>query len=224
MSKLVAVVGPEGSGKTTSIETMDPKDTYVIGIAGKEMPFRGSDKMYNTENRNYKVVESAREVLDLLKVLSKDALHIKNIVIDDANYIMAFDLVNKATETGFTKFSLLAQGMVRLIQEAKKLREDIIVYYFTHSDEVEDSGEIVTYKMKTAGKMLDNQVNLAGLFTIVLYTHVETKGDKSSYWFVTNRFQKLPAKSPRGMWTEIKIPNDLKEVTSTIRDYYSIQK
>ena len=221
MSKLVGVVGDTGTGKTSSIETMDPKDTYVIGVAGKEMPFKGSDKKYNTENRNYKAVESAKEVLDLLKVLSKDAPHIKNIVIDDANYIMAFDLVNKATETGFTKFSLLAQGMVRLIQEAKKLREDLIVYYFTHSDEVEDSGEIVTYKMKTAGKMLDNQVNLAGLFTIVLYTYVETKGDKSSYWFVTNRFQKFPAKTPRGMFSEIKVPNDLAEITKTIREYYN---
>lgn len=221
MSKLVGVVGDTGTGKTSSIETMDPKDTYVIGVAGKEMPFKGSDKKYNAENRNYKAVESAKEVLDLLKVLSKDAPHIKNIVIDDANYIMAFDLVNKATETGFTKFSLLAQGMVRLIQEAKKLREDLIVYYFTHSDEVEDSGEIVTYKMKTAGKMLDNQVNLAGLFTIVLYTYVETKGDKSSYWFVTNRFQKFPAKTPRGMFSETKVPNDLAEVTRTIREYYN---
>lgn len=219
-SKLVAVVGETGSGKTTSIETMDPKDTYVIGVAGKELPFRGADKMYSTENRNYKAVESAKEILDLLKVISKEAPHVKNIVIDDANYIMSFDLVNKATETGFTKFSLLAQGMVRLIQEAKKLRDDLIVYYFSHSDEVEDSGEIVTYKMKTSGKMLDNQVNLAGLFTIVLYTYVETKGDKSSYWFVTNRFQKLPAKSPKGMFDLIKVPNDLKAVTETIREYY----
>jgi len=220
MSKLIAIVGPEGSGKTTSIETMNPKETYVIGVAGKEMPFKGSDKIYNRDNKNYKVVENAGEILTLLKKLSADVPEIKNIVIDDANYMMAFDLVNKATETGYTKFSLLAQGMVRLIQEAKKLRDDMIVYYFTHMEEVEDAGEIVTYKFKTAGKMLDNQVNLAGLFTTVLYTLVETKGEKSNYWFVTNRYQKLPAKSPRGMFEDIKIPNDLQKVTDSVREFY----
>ncbi len=158
MAKLVAVVGETGSGKSTSIETMDPKDTYIVSVAGKELPFRGSEKNYNRENKNYKTIDNAVEILKVLTTLSKDYPDVKNVIIDDANYIMGFDLVNKATETGYTKFSLLAQGMVRLIQEAKKLRDDMIIYYFTHAEEVEDAGEIVTYKFKTAGKMLDNQI------------------------------------------------------------------
>ena len=219
-SKLVAVVGDTGTGKSTSIRTMDPKDTYIISVAGKELPFKGSDKLYNRENKNYKVVESAVEILTLLKKLSTDVPEIKNVIIDDANYIMGFDLVNKATETGFTKFSLLARGMVNLIQESKKLRDDMVVYYFTHLEEVEDAGEIVSYKFKTAGKMLDNQINLPGLFTIVLYTFVETKGDKSEYHFLTNKFQKYPAKSPQEMFDTVKIPNDLSAVTNAVREYY----
>ncbi len=220
MAKQAAIVGDTGTGKSTSIRTMDPKDTYIISVAGKELPFKGSDKIYNRENKNYKVVENAAEILTLLKKLSKDVPEIKNIVIDDANYIMGFDLVNKATEIGYTKFSLLARGMVNLIQESKKLRDDMIIYYFTHSEEVEDGGEIVSYKFKTAGKMLDNQINLPGLFNIVLYTLVETKGEKSEYQFVTNKYAKLPAKSPAEMFSTIKIPNDLKAVSDTIREYY----
>lgn len=219
-SKMAAIVGETGTGKSTSIRTMDPKDTYIISVAGKELPFKGSDKIYNRENKNYKVVESAAEILTLIKKLSADVPEIKNIIIDDANYIMGFDLVNKATEVGYTKFSLLARGMVNLIQESKKLRDDLLIYYFTHLEEVEDGGEIVSYKFKTAGKMLDNQINLAGLFNIVLYTLVETKGDKSEYQFVTNRYGKLPGKTPQGMFDTVKIPNDLKLVTDTIREYY----
>ncbi len=219
-SKLIAIVGDTGTGKSSSIESMDPKDTYIISVAGKELPFKGSDKSYNKENKNYKVMESAIDILAKLKEISEKGNHVKNIIIDDANYIMGFDLVNKATETGYTKFSLLARGMVNLIQESKKLRDDLVIYYFTHSEEVEDGGEIVSYKFKTAGKMLDNQINLPGLFTIVLYTVVETKGEKSTYMFATNKYQKLPAKSPKGMFADIKIPNDLKLVTEKIREYY----
>ena len=222
MSKLIGVVGSTGSGKSTSIETMNPKETYIINVAGKELPFKGSDKLYSRENKNYKVVENAKDIIELLKILSKDAPQIKNVIIEDANYIMGFDLVNKATETGFTKFSVLAKSMVNLIQESKKLRDDMIIYYFSHPEEVEDGGDIVSYKMKTAGKMIDNQIVMEGLFTVVLYTHVETKGDKSEYYFVTNRFLKLPAKSPKGMFEDIKIPNDLQEVTNKIRAYYTV--
>jgi hypothetical protein len=95
------------------------------------------------------------------------------------------------------------------------------VFYFTHPETVEDSGEIIGYKMKTSGKMLDNQINLEGLFTICLYTHVEeAKDGVVSYNFVTNRFRKLPAKSPDGMFDELKIPNNLQIVVDKVNEYY----
>ena len=221
MSKLIAIVGESGTGKSTSIQSLDPKETYIINTAGKELPFKGSGKLYNTENKNYYEPTSASDVLNKLKVVSEKATHIKHVIIEDSNYLMTFNLINKATETGFTKFSLMAKDMVNLIQEAKKLREDLIVYYFTHSETIEDGGEISSYKIKTAGKMLDNQVVMEGLFTVVLYTYVECKGDKCSYYFVTNRFGKLPAKSPTGMFEEIKIDNNLKLVSEKVKEYYN---
>ena len=220
MAKIIAIVGETGSGKSTSIRTMDPKDTYIVSVAGKELPFKGSEKTYNRENKNYKAVDNAPEILTLIKTLAADYPNIKNVVIDDANYIMGFDLVNKASEVGYKKFNILALNMVNLIQEVKKLRDDLIIYYFTHSEEVEDSGEIITYKFKTAGKMLDNQINLPGLFTVVMYAYVETTGEKSDYYFLTNRYKKFPSKSPDGMFSTIKVPNDLKLISDTIREYY----
>jgi hypothetical protein len=112
--------------------------------------------------------------------------------------------------------------MVELFREARKLRDDLKVFYFTHPETIEDSGEIVGYRIKTSGKMLDNQINLEGLFTICLYTHVEeAKDGTASYNFVTNRFKKYPAKSPDGMFTEVKIPNNLQLVVNTIDEYYN---
>jgi hypothetical protein len=123
---------------------------------------------------------------------------------------------------GYTKFTILAKDMVELFREARKLRDDLKVFYFTHPETIEDSGEIIGYRIKTSGKMLDNQINLEGLFTICLYTHVEeAKDGTATYNFVTNRFKKYPAKSPDGMFDDIKIPNNLQTVVDTINNYYN---
>ena len=220
-SKLVGIVGATGTGKSTSIKHLNPEETYIINVAKKELPFKGSEKLYNAEKKNYKEVDDANEITRLLKTISEKAPHIKNIIIEDSNYIMGFNIVAKATEVGFTKFSVMARDMVDLFRTARQLRDDIKVFYFTHPETVEDGGEIIGYKIKTAGKMIDNQVLLEGLLTVCLYTNVEETKDGATYTFVTNRYKKMPAKSPEGMFSELKIPNDLQLVVDTLNEYYN---
>ena len=221
-SKLIAVVGATGSGKSTSIKSLDPKETYIINVARKELPFKGANRLYNAENKNYLEVDDALSIVKALQSISERGTHIKQVILDDSNYIMGFSMVKKATETGFTKFSIMAKDMVTLLTEARKLRDDLKIFYFSHPEEVMDDGAIVSYKMKTAGKLLDNQIVLEGLFTIALYTHVdEDKNGDATYEFVTNRWKKYPAKSPAGMFNATRIPNDLKDVCDRINEYYS---
>jgi hypothetical protein len=221
-SKLVGIVGATGTGKSTSIKHLNPDETYIINVAKKELPFKGSEKLYNTEKKNYKEVDDANEITRLLRTISEKAPHIKNIVIEDSNYIMGFNMVAKATETGFTKFSVMAKDMVDLFRTARMLRDDITVFYLTHPETIEDGGEIIGYKIKTAGKLIDNQVLLEGLLTVCLYTVVdENKDGSAAYGFVTNRYRKMPAKSPDGMFDELKIPNDLQLVADSLREYYN---
>lgn len=221
-SKLIGIIGNTGTGKSTSIKSLDPNSTYIINVAKKELPFKGAEKLYNVENKNYKEIDDAVEITRLLHTLSEKAPHIKNIVIEDSNYIMGFSMVDKATEIGYTKFSVLARDMVNLLKAARNLRNDIKVFYLSHHETVEDSGEIITYKIKTAGKLLDSQIVLEGLMTICLYTHVEeTKDGKATYSFLTNRYRKYPAKSPEGMFNDVKIPNDLSLVAQKIDEYYN---
>jgi len=221
-SKLIGIVGATGTGKSTSIKYLDPKETYIINTAKKELPFKGAEKLYNVENKNYKEVDEITEITRLLKTISEKAPHIKTVIIEDSNYMMSFRMADKANEVGFQKFTILAKDMVDLFREARKLRDDLKIFYFTHPETVEDSGEIIGYKMKTSGKMLDNQIVLEGLFTICLYTHVdENKDGTATYNFVTNRFKKYPAKSPDGMFEDIKIPNNLQVVVDTVDKYYN---
>lgn len=221
-SKLVGIVGATGTGKSTAIKHLNPEETYIINVAKKELPFKGSEKLYNTENKNYKEVEDANEISRLLRTISDKAPHIKNIIIEDSNYIMGFNMVNKATETGFTKFSVMAKDMVDLFRTARQLREDITVFYLTHPEEVMDGQDVIGYKIKTAGKLIDNQVLLEGLLTVCLYTLVEENKDgTANYQFVTNRYRKYPAKSPDGMFQELKIPNNLQIVAESLTNYYN---
>jgi hypothetical protein len=220
-SKLIGIVGETGTGKSTAIKHLNPKETYIINVAKKELPFKGSGKLYNTDNKNYKEVDDPVEITRLLRTLSEKAPHIKNVVIEDSNYLMGFRMVDKATETGFTKFSVMAKDMVDMFRIARTLRDDLCIFYFSHPETIEDSGEIIGYKIKTAGKLIDNQVLLEGLLTVCLYTHVEETKDGAEYYFLTNRFRKKPAKSPAGMFEKIKIPNNLQLVKDKVVEYYN---
>ena len=221
-SKLVGIVGATGTGKSTSIKHLNPEETYIINVAKKELPFKGSEKLYNVEKKNYKEVDDANEISRLLKTISEKAPHIKNIIIEDSNYIMGFSMVAKATETGFTKFSVMAKDMVDLFRTARQLRDDITVFYLSHPEEIMDGQDVIGYKIKTAGKLIDNQVLLEGLLTVCLYTSVEENKDgTTNYQLVTNRFRKIPAKSPDGMFPELKIPNNLQLVVDSLTNYYN---
>jgi len=221
-SKLIGIVGQTGTGKSTSIKHLNPEETYIINVAKKELPFKGSEKLYNLENKNYKEIDDANEITRLLKTISEKAPHIKNIILEDSNYVMGFTMLDKAMEKGYEKFSVMARDTVTMIKTARQLRDDMTVFYFSHPDTIEDGGDIIGYKMKTSGKLIDNQINLEGLFTVVLYTNVEESKDGNiQYGFLTNRFKKIPAKSPDGMFNELKIPNDLQLVVNTLNEYYN---
>ena len=65
--------------------------------------------------------------------------------------------------------------------------------------------------------MIDNQLTLESLFSIVLYA--TTDGRK--HVFLTQSDGCTTAKSPMEMFDQ-EIDNDLKEVDSTIREYYGL--
>jgi hypothetical protein len=218
MSQAIAIVGPSGTGKSTSIETLNPKETYIINVASKALPFQEWKGKYNKENKNIANIIQSEHVLELVKKISTTAPHIKYIVIDDVQYTMSDEFMRKAMEKGFDKFSILARNMYNLLapQTHASLRDDLFVFFLFHDEKSDDGGR----KIKSIGKLLDDKITLEGLFSIVLYTRVEHDAKNGNkYYFVTQTDGSTTAKSPKGMFPETLIPNDLQYVVNSITKY-----
>lgn len=199
----VLVMGASGSGKSTSLRNFEADQIGIFNVAGKPLPFRKHLKKAN--NVNY----------DNIKVGLKKNEY-KTYAIDDSQYLMAFESFEHAKDTGYGKFTNMALNFKELIDTAIRCTSDDTIIYFLHHTELSDDGKL---KAKTLGKMLDNQLTVEGLFSIVLLTNVEG----SEHYFITNSDGSNPAKSPMEMF-DMKIPNDLKAVDTAIREYYQFEK
>lgn len=222
MSKLVGVAGPSGHGKSTSIRNLNPEETLIINIAGKDLPFPGSKKKYNKANKNYLEATTSDGVVKILQKVSKGLPNIKYIIIDDYQYIVGMEFVDKALEKGYDKFSSMAQNIVKPIKPSlhQSLREDLYVVILTH-DEVVEKEYQMERKMKTAGKLVDQHITLEGFFAVVLFTEIVKKEEgEFEYCFRTRTDGVCNSKSPMGMFDEALIPNDLKYVFEKMKTYY----
>lgn len=197
----VMILGASGSGKSTSMRNFEPDEIGIFNVAGKPLPFR--KKLPKVDNATYGKIFKALQ-----------APKLKTYVIDDSQYLMAFESFDHAKETGYTKFTNMAVNFRNLISFVVNQTPPDVIVYFLHHTELSEDGRI---KAKTLGKMLDNQLTVEGLFSIVLLCQVEG----SEHFFITNSDGTNPAKSPMEMF-ELKIDNDLKFVDTTIREYYEL--
>lgn len=201
MGIAVMVLGASGSGKSTSMRNFDESEIGIFNVAGKPLPFR--KKLPKVDNATYEKI---------YKVLKEPKL--KKYVIDDSQYLMAFESFDHAKETGYGKFTNMALNFRNLIDFIIRGTPPDCIVYMLHHTELSEDGKL---KAKTLGKMLDNQLTVEGLFSIVLLCQVEG----SEHYFITNSDGSNPAKSPMDMF-EMKIDNDLKFVDTAIREYYEI--
>lgn len=99
--RIIGVVGKSGSGKSTAVETLDPKTTYIINVLGKALPFKGSEKLYNSENKNIADVNSYDQIISILQKISTSRPEIKTVVLEDVGYVMFIEEFKRANEGGY---------------------------------------------------------------------------------------------------------------------------
>ena len=201
----VLVLGESGSGKTFSIRNFKPEEVGIFAVEKPRLSFPEGNKFKICKHADYETI---------CKTIKKPNL--KAYVIDDSQYLMANELFDKAKDTGYGKFTDIALHFRNLIHIVNhETPDDVIVYFLHHTDLDSNTGRT---KAKTVGKMLDNQLTVEGCFDIVLLTSVEG----TEHYFVTQSDGYTTAKSPFSMFSDIKIPNDLKVVDTSIRNYWGL--
>ena len=169
-----------------------------------------------TEGGNYFESSDSAQIAGAITYINTSRTEVKNIIIDDGQYTMAFEFMRRAKESGYGKFADIGVNMGKIVEVARNTRKDLKVYFLWHPEQDKDTG----YKMKSVGKMVDDYLTMEGLFTVVLYAKVSRGADnKIAYQFVTNNDGEFPAKSPIGLFTDLYIQNDLGLVSETIDKY-----
>lgn len=226
MAELIAIVGESGSGKTTSIRNLDPKHTFIVSTTGKRPGIKGANKKYQNFaiadgkiSGNFYSSSSVEQIGKVLQVIDKKMPEINTVVIDDFQYIMGFEAMDRAKEKSYDKFTDMAQHAYQVLKTAMNMRDDLNIVVSTHSENIGD--RINPYfKMKTLGKMLDSVITLEGLFTYVLFTTVQRDDEGTpTYKFITNSDGTCTAKSPMGLFDNIYVDNDLNYVVNRIKEY-----
>lgn len=222
MGNIVVVVGKSGSGKSTSMRTLDPQKSVIINVLAKTLPWKGSKNMYSQEKKNLYETTSWENIAKLIQHVDKNRPEIDTIVVDDGGYIMNVELFERANEKGYDKFSIIAQHMYFILNTARSARADLNVVFFFHQDESIVDGMRIERKIKLPGRMIEERFNPVELCTVLAFTNVEFHKDKDEeYSFVVRKTPDYEiAKSPMGMFETHKIPNDLASMLETINNYY----
>lgn len=197
----VLIIGKSGSGKSTSLRNFEPDEIGIFNVASKPLPFK--KKLPKVDASNYAKIVKALE-----------APKLKTYVIDDSQYLMSFELFRRAKETGYSKFTEIATDFKNIVDFViRSTPNDLIVYFLHHTQETEYG-----IKAKTVGKMLDEQLVLEGMFSVVLLSSYKD----GKYIFTTKTDGWNTVKTPIDMFEQTEIDNDLKLVDKAIREYWEL--
>ena len=199
----VLLIGQSGSGKSTSLRNFKGDEVAVVNVLGKPLPFKSDIKAGKCD-----------DYATILKAIASTPK--KTIVIDDANYLITNEFMNKSSVKGFDKYNEMGNNFFNLINGIKNIKGGKTVYLIMHED-TDENGNI---KPKTIGKLLDDKVNIQGMFTIC----IRAMFDNGNYIFRLKTNGQDCVKTPFGMFEGESMDNDLKEFDKVVREYYELDK
>ncbi|EOV8179473.1 AAA family ATPase [Raoultella planticola] len=218
MGTPVLILGDSGSGKSYSLRNFTPDEVILLQCIPKMLPFRATGWKLNgkelpdgsVQRGNIIRFDAWDAVLDSINrmVLSKNR---RILVIDDFQVVMQHENMMRAYQTGYQKFTEMADHVWQIIMAATRLPDDFRVYFLAHTEE--SDGKI---RMKTTGKMLNEKLTPEGYFSIVLRA-IKKDG---KHVFLIKGDDNDTAKAPPDLFPGLtEMDNDLKAVDVAITEF-----
>lgn len=218
MGTPVLILGDSGAGKSYSLRNFTPDEVILLQCIPKMLPFRATGWKLNgkelpdgsVQRGNIIRFDAWDAVLDSINrmVLSKNR---RVLVIDDFQVVMQHENMMRAYQTGYQKFTEMADHVWQIIMAATRLPDDFRVYFLAHTEE--SDGKI---RMKTTGKMLNEKLTPEGYFSIVLRA-IKKDG---KHVFLIKGDDNDTAKAPPDLFLGLtEMDNDLKAVDVAITEF-----
>lgn len=216
MSNSILILGDSGTGKSTSFRNLDPKETFVINVINKPLPFRGAKKVYTKLSAdgmegNLYSSDNPSQIRRVIKHVNEKRPEIKNLIVDDFGYTVMNDFMRKCLIKGWDKFSEISKEFSDTIDMIRELREDLFFIAVMHV-ETDKQGKT---KPKTVGNMIDQYICIEGKFTYAFHTMV----NDGKYSFITNNDGIHMAKSSMGLFDQPFVDNDLQMIINEIKKF-----
>ena len=208
MAKMLLIIGEGGSGKTSSLKNLSPKEHFYIDCDKKGLNYKGWKEDY-IEKKNYFKTNDGEIVSKLLQEISNNKPEFKYVTIDTINSIMIADEMKRMKGKSYNEWQDLAKCIFDLIDIVPDLRDDLTVIFIGHT-QTEDDGFT---RLLTNGRKL-NKIGLEKYFNTVLLS----KAKDGEYIFET-RANNSTARTPMNAFDELEIPNDITKVLEVIKDY-----
>lgn len=218
MSTVIGLMGESGSGKTTAMRNLNPKETFYIDSDMKGLNWKGWKEQYSVDKKNYYRSDSFSTVSAIMDKVDKDEQFkkVKYLVIDTLNGMMvAEEMRILAMQTGDKRsaWSDLAQNGWSIINKALAMRDDLTVIIICHSETISDDNGIVRTRIKTNGRKLEKLVLESKMTTVIWAVRQDGK-----YKFILSA-DGSTCKIPMGAFEADEIENDITLVVKALKEF-----
>ena len=225
-----------GFGKSTGIgkipeidfKGLNPKETFIISTAVRDLPFANADKDYKltTPDKlgegNRIITNNPEEIANTLIALADERSPYKNVVWDDSNYVMQDYYMAHALQGGWECPKKIGAFMAKIFSALDAYKgTDRNIFVLAHKEDIPSGDGRIKAIMKTTGKMTAEFITPEGKMDILLIgkSKWDAANKKVIKQYITNEDEFYSsAKSPIGM-LDLYVPNDLGYILEKIKEF-----